>query len=254
MAAMAGDWAQAHQAIAQGVTSEMQTAFTTDVDRRIAEAIHRFKGDEAFNQIQARITDLESRMQSVIIDGQKLLDNMTTQSADFLATHGELTNKLAAEFTRLDDGLASSKATAERVETMRREMEELLKLQSEAIQNVAMAAKGDIHKLQSNVREYVAEQVNTNGGSGGGDGRGVKLNNPRDSSIESIPENITRAQFQLWRENLCLHLESFKEFTSGIGSLLRKVRLGGHEKVTRDTIASYAHAVNEEALANNHGV
>ena len=222
---------------------------TAEFDRRIAEL--------NIGEIQSRLIAVEQLAQEMRKSGQEVVDKIVQENQKLDQKDAKLSQKLTAEFARLDQGVESHKTQSdflkETVQRMQLEMAQLQAKQIETFHQTAAAARVEIERLTSEVKAYVSNEMARAGSTGGGARSSqVKLNNPKETTVEVISENMTKANFQLWRSNLDLHLENFEEFGAGIGIFLRLVRLGAPmprgKQDKKHLVEEYIESVNFESV------
>ena len=80
------------------------------------------------------------------------------------------------------------------------------------------------HEVGIDVRNALAS-VGLDRANAGPGPRGNSLNDPKNNEVDSLTDDISKAKFVLWRDNLDLHLEDFSNFGVGIDGVLRRTRL-----------------------------
>ena len=120
----------------------------------------------------------------------------------------------------------------------------------DGIHGVVAEQQQDMVGVKVDVERYVANAIatitsNTHASQGhgeqqgqgqrGGDGGRGQLNDPRKCEVDPLTDNMSKAAFCLWRDNLDLYLEEFPDFGMGANIFLKKVRLHpASQKVTVD--------------------
>ena len=213
---------------ATSISEADQIAITTDVDRRIREALAQV----GIERMQASIVEIGSQVKKVLEDGQEIVDKIGAESLKLDEKPLEMERKLAGEFERLDANISAHTARGQeaerRIVELQQAMVEMASSQKVTMNEANQSAKLEIERLTQSVKGFLQEEMRKIGAGGGGAQSGSQdhrsqLNSPKETAVEAIPEGISNGAFQLWRDNLDLHLEGFKEFGAGVSGLLRQV-------------------------------
>ena len=238
---------------ATSISDADQIAITTDVDRRIQLALAQ-AGIEVMKQ---SIVEIGDKVKKVLEDGQEVVDKIGEESLKFDEKSTGMEGKIAREFERLETNFSAHTARGQeaerRIVELQQAMVDMANNQRKTKDESNQSAKLEIERLTQNVKGFLQEEMGKIGAGGGGaqDHRS-QLNSPKETAVEVIPEGISKGAFQLWRDNLDLHLEGFKEFGAGVSGLLRQVRLG-ISRPGKATVEHYANEVNKQSNGAGHG-
>ena len=255
MAANFGGGAQAAANV--GISEAMQSVIIAQINLSINHALDDFDLRTAV----ARINEIGEQTGKILGDARVMVENLETEKANVMKKEKELGDKLDGEFARLT---LSMNEHAGKVASEQKAMGEFINAQQVGYQAAMQTSRKELDALVTGaaefgtgVRRFVEESMskiggNSGGGSSSGEGRRAKLNDPKETSVDTLPENVSKAAFQLWRTNLDLHLEGFPEFGPGVCGLLRQVRLGG-SRPDRGKLIEYKNMVNQQSNDNGHG-
>ena len=76
--------------------------------------------------------------------------------------------------------------------------------------------KVDVGNFVRRSLEGIREAAEPSRASSGPGPRDSKLNDPKKSEVDVLTDDLSKAKFVLWRDNLDLHLEEFPDFRPGI--------------------------------------
>ena len=178
--------------------------------------------------MQAGISDFEKRAGAAHAGLEKSIGGLETRDR-------QISEKLVTTFSKIDTQLEAVQLQAATVSSMQ-----------EGIHGVVAKRQQDMERVRQDVERYVANAIatiasNTHPSQGPGeqqaheqrDGGGGRLNDPKKCEVDAFTDNMSKAAFCLWRDNLDLYLEDFIDFDLGANTFLKKVRLHpASQKVT----------------------
>ena len=231
------------------LTEDSQRAITTQIASQFGELIDA----HGLRNIAEAHMNLKTSVDLILVDGQKLQEDIAKAKAEFAVSVEDSTTHAASDQTRhmreikeefdkvqaelvkwedlmrkLDKAQVSAAAEQESIKNYVMEQQQAIEKASTSATNEAARLKAEVGDF---VRASIASVGTQQGGPTAGGGGRKKLNEPRDSKIDSIADGISKAAFTLYRENLELHLEEFAEFGPGIGPLLKLVRQNGPKEI-----------------------
>ena len=157
------------------------------------------KLQSVFQAAEANITSTFMKHESMATQHEQILGDIKKQAAEMQDMMSAIALKMGTAGTELDDRHA--KITA-------------------ALQILS----DKIARAERDLAAVAGSYQAGGGGVGQGTGKIDRLNNPKETTVKELPENLTRADFGFWVELLYSHLENYNVHWRGVGHLLREVR------------------------------
>ena len=192
--------------------------------------------DAQFQQIRGRITQVEENLSMNVFKVEQALPDITaktnelaeaqqkvTESMDHLNRRDlEVSNKLKDNFSQVDHKMSEVGEQAARVASMQESIHAVIVKQKIDLEGVKTEVETFVRNAMASVGPSASGADHLAGKGGFDDGRNnnAGLNNPTNSEVDTLSDDMTKAKFVLWRENLDFHLKGFKEFGHGIGQIL----------------------------------
>ena len=181
--------------------------------------------------LEENLGNLRTKLDEIVPSIKGEVDKMNAGQATLQSTltqldtrNAEITAAINKSFTQIDEQVAKVKVQSDAAAMMQ-----------QTIHDISAKQLHDIHSVRSDVERFVISSMErvrseVTGGDGGGrpergEGRGLKLNDPKKSEVDALTDNMSPGAFALWRANLDLHLEEFGEFGPGVDVVLRGVRM-----------------------------